>query len=73
MAQPNNFGFGEEAALLKESARKFFEEKLPTNKLHTLVAGDPDPDRMTESLWDRESWQQMVELGWTMVASVATC
>ena len=68
MAQPNNFGFGEEAALLKESARKFFEEKLPTNKLHTLVAGDPDPDRMTESLWDRESWRQMVELGWTMVA-----
>jgi alkylation response protein AidB-like acyl-CoA dehydrogenase len=68
MAQPNNFGFGEEAALLKDSARKFFEEKLPTNKLHAMVASDPDPERMTGSLWDRESWQQMVELGWTMVA-----
>jgi alkylation response protein AidB-like acyl-CoA dehydrogenase len=68
MAQPNNFGFGEEAALLKDSARKFFEEKMPTNKLHTMVAGDPTPDRMPEAPWDKDSWQQMVELGWTMVA-----
>jgi len=68
MTQPNNFGFGEEAALLKDSARKFFEEKMPINKLHSLVAGDPTPDRMPESLWDKDIWQQMVELGWTMVA-----
>lgn len=68
MAQPNNFGFGEEAALLKDSAHKFFEEKLPTNQLHSMVAGDPTPDRMPESLWDKSIWQQMVELGWTMVA-----
>ncbi len=68
MAQPNNFGFSEEAALLKDSARKFFEEKLPTNTLHSMVADDPTPERMTGSAWDRESWQQMVELGWTMVA-----
>ena len=68
MSQPNNFGFGEEAALLKDSARKFFEEKLPTNKLHALVAGDPTPERMSGSAWDRDSWQQMVDLGWTMVA-----
>jgi alkylation response protein AidB-like acyl-CoA dehydrogenase len=68
MAQPNNFGFGEEAALLKDSARKFFEEKMPTNKLHTMVAGDPTPNRMPEAPWDKDSWQQMVELGWTMVA-----
>jgi len=68
MAQPNNFGFGEEAALLKDSARKFFEEKMPTNKLHSMIAGDPTPDRMTDSSWDKDAWQQMVELGWTMVA-----
>ena len=29
MAQPNDFGFGEESALLKESARKFFADNLP--------------------------------------------
>jgi alkylation response protein AidB-like acyl-CoA dehydrogenase len=68
MAQPNNFGFGEEAALLKESARKFFEDKFPTNQLHGLVATDPTPDRMPESHWDTAIWQEMVDLGWTMVA-----
>ena len=68
MAQPNNFGFGEEAALLKESARKFFEDKFPTHQLHGLVAADPTPDRMPESHWDKAIWQEMVDLGWTMVA-----
>ena len=68
MAQPNNFGFGEEAALLKESARKFFAENLPTDALHALVASDPNPERMTQSLWKHDAWQQMVDLGWTMLA-----
>ncbi len=31
MAQPDNFGFGEEAALLKASARKFFADNFPTD------------------------------------------
>ena len=68
MAQPDNFVFGEEAALLKESARKFFAEKFPTARLHQLVAGDHNPNRMSECLWERELWQEMVDLGWTMLA-----
>jgi alkylation response protein AidB-like acyl-CoA dehydrogenase len=68
MAQPNNFGFGEEAALLKESARKFFADNFSTEKLHGMVASDPDPDRMSECAWDRDLWRQMVELGWTSLA-----
>lgn len=68
MTQPDNFGFSEEAALLKQSARKFFAEKFPTASLHGLVAGDHNPDRMSECLWDRELWQAMVDLGWTMLA-----
>lgn len=68
MTQPDNFGFSEEAALLKQSARKFFAEKFPTASLHGLVAGDHNPDRMSECLWDRELWQSMVDLGWTMLA-----
>jgi alkylation response protein AidB-like acyl-CoA dehydrogenase len=68
MAQPDNFGFGEEAALLKESARKFFAEHFPTDKLHRMVAGDPNPERMTPCVWDKALWQQMVELGWTSLA-----
>jgi len=68
MAQPDNFGFGEEAALLKESAGKFFAEHFPTDKLHRMVAADPNPERMTGCAWDRDLWQQMVELGWTSLA-----
>jgi len=68
MTQPDNFGFGEEASLLKESARKFFADNLPTDALHTMVASDPNPHRMSDCSWDRDLWQQMVDLGWTMLA-----
>ncbi len=68
MAQPDNFGFGEEAALLKETARKFFADKFPVDALHRLVAGDPTPERMSDCAWDAALWQQMVDLGWTMLA-----
>ena len=68
MAQPNNYGFGEEAALLKESARKFFREHLPADKLHALVAADHNPDRPPVCQWDRQLWQTLVDLGWTMLA-----
>lgn len=73
MAQPDNFGFGEEAALLKASARKFFSDKFPTSRLHALVAGDHRPERGSQCLWDRELWQQMVDLGWTMLAVPEAC
>ena len=66
MTQPNNFGFGEEAALLKESARKFFADNFPTERLHAMAASDHNPERMTECHWDTALWQQLVELGWTM-------
>jgi alkylation response protein AidB-like acyl-CoA dehydrogenase len=68
MAQPKNFDFGEEEVMLRDSARKFFQDKLPTDKLHQLVAADPDPDRTPQCLWDKDLWHQMVELGWTMLA-----
>lgn len=68
MAQPDNFGFGEEATLLKESARKFFADNLPVDQLHALVAGDHEPEKMSECLWQQDLWQQMVELGWAMLA-----
>ena len=68
MAQPDNYGFGEEAGMLKDSARKFFTEHFPVDKLHRMVASDTNPERMSTSEWDRELWQQMVELGWTSLA-----
>lgn len=68
MSQPDNFGFGEEAALLKASARKFFADNFPTDRLHRMVASDPNPERMSDCAWDRDLWQQMVALGWTSLA-----
>ena len=38
MAQPKNYGFEEEAGMLKDGARRFFAEKLPVDQLHALVA-----------------------------------
>ena len=54
--------------MLKDSARKFFTEHFPADKLHRMVASDPNPERMSDSVWDRALWQQMVELGWTSLA-----
>ncbi|KAA1193923.1 acyl-CoA dehydrogenase [Pseudohalioglobus sediminis] len=68
MTQPDDFGFTEEAALLKESARKFFSEHFSVDKLHTMVAADPTPERAPEVNWDAALWQQMVDLGWSLLA-----
>lgn len=68
MAQPDDFGFSEEAVLLKASARKFLDDNFPTDRLHRMVAADPNPERMSDCAWDRGLWQQMVELGWTSLA-----
>ncbi|MBN7797953.1 acyl-CoA dehydrogenase family protein [Parahaliea mediterranea] len=68
MAQPNDFGFGEEAAMLKDAARKFFADNLPVAALHQLVADNHDPDRGPAVAWREDLWRQMVELGWTALA-----
>ena len=68
MTQPTNFGFGDECALLKESARKFFAEHLPVERLHALVAADPDPEAASGAPWRQDLWPAMVDLGWTALA-----
>ena len=65
--QPKNFGFGEDEAMLRDSAQKFFSDNLPADKLHAMVAADSDPHRANECIWDQSLWQQVVELGWTAV------
>ena len=65
--QPKNFGFGEDEAMLRDSAQKFFSDNLPADKLHAMVAADSDPHRANECIWDQSLWQQAVELGWTAV------
>jgi alkylation response protein AidB-like acyl-CoA dehydrogenase len=68
MAQSDNFGFTEEAILLKESARKLLAESFTADVLHRMVAGDPTPERQAALHWDESLWQQMVDLGWTLLA-----
>jgi alkylation response protein AidB-like acyl-CoA dehydrogenase len=68
MTQPTDFGFGEEETMLRDSAARFFADNLPIDQLHALAASDPDPHKSLEATWKPELWQQMVELGWTMLA-----
>ena len=67
MTQAKNFAFGEDEKMLRDTARKFLEDNLPTDKLHQLVASDSDPYRESSCLWDKDIWRQIVELGWTTV------
>lgn len=68
MAQPQNYGFEEEASLLKDGARRFFGDKLPVDQLHALVAADYDPNRPPQVNWREDLWREMVELGWSSLA-----
>ena len=65
--QPKNFGFGEDETMLRDAARKFFADNCTPDKIHALVAHDPDIHRPIECIWDKNLWQQVVELGWTAV------
>ena len=65
MSQPRDFGFTDEANMLKQASRKFFQEKSPTNALHQLVANESDSFRKPIAKWDRELWLEMVNLGWS--------
>ncbi len=65
--QPRNFGFGEDETMLRDSARKFFEDNYSADKLHRLVAHDSNIHRDNECVWNPDHWQQIVELGWPAV------
>lgn len=70
MTQPRDFGFGEEQEMLKDSARRFMDDKQPLTVLREATKGTEDPylgEERTGS-FDREAWQEMVGLGWTALA-----
>jgi alkylation response protein AidB-like acyl-CoA dehydrogenase len=68
MAQPRDFGYGEEEELLRVQAKRFFKTNCDELKLMDLVGKNPDPHREPECLWNQEVWRDMMELGWTMLA-----
>lgn len=68
MTQPKNFAFGDDEKMLRDSARKFFSDNSPVDRVFALVADNPDPNREVETKWEPDLWQQMIGLGWTAVA-----
>jgi alkylation response protein AidB-like acyl-CoA dehydrogenase len=66
--QPKDFGFDADALALKDVAEKFFQDNLPTHTLHGLVAHDSNLQNGSACRWDKNLWQQVVDLGWLMVA-----
>lgn len=70
MAQPRDFGFGEEQEMLKDQTRRFMEDKQPISFLRETIKGTEDPNHGAErpGSFDQAAWQEMVELGWTALA-----
>jgi alkylation response protein AidB-like acyl-CoA dehydrogenase len=71
MAQPRDFGFGEDERLVRDSARKFLAENAPIEKIRRLVARDHKEAYETPTpplAHDEALWKQIVELGWTGLA-----
>ncbi|HVH97287.1 MAG TPA: acyl-CoA dehydrogenase family protein [Enhygromyxa sp.] len=66
MTQADDFGFGEEARMLEQTARQLLHKQCSPGQVHRLVAGDPSYS--SAAAWDRELWRQMIELGWTAIA-----
>jgi alkylation response protein AidB-like acyl-CoA dehydrogenase len=67
---PKDFGFREDEAMLRDTARKVLTEKLPTDGLRRLVADSPEPvyDEGVRAPWNTRLWSEIVELGWTGLA-----
>jgi alkylation response protein AidB-like acyl-CoA dehydrogenase len=67
---PRDFGFGEDEAMLRDTARKMLSERLPLLRLRELVAASPEPvyDHGHRPSWDETLWKEIVELGWTGLA-----
>ncbi len=70
MAQPKDFGFGPDEQMVRDQAHKFLKDNAGIDKLRVLVAGDHEAyeNEVPPAYWDEQVWQQILELGWTMLA-----
>ncbi len=62
------YGFNDDCALFRESARKFLASHAGLDVLRRGTAQDPDPARMPTAYPSEEGWQQAQELGWIAAA-----
>ena len=67
---PSDFGFGEDEAMMRDMARRMLDERLPMDRLRSLVAAAPEPvyDVGERAPWDASLWAEIVALGWTGLA-----
>src|SRR6185369_10958166 len=68
MAQPKNFGFGSDEQMVRDQASRFLKDRVPVDKLRTLVARDEKAAYESDvhpAAWDEKLWRDAVELGWT--------
>ena len=71
MAQPKNFGFGEDEAMLRDSVRRFLDENSPVDKLRKIVAASHEEayeSPVPPARYDEKLWKEIVGLGWTALA-----
>jgi alkylation response protein AidB-like acyl-CoA dehydrogenase len=55
-----DFAFSEEQDMLREQARSFLADKIPTERVAEIAAGDEG--------WDKNVYRQIAELGWIGLA-----
>ena len=60
-----DFGFGEDQEMLRNTARKLLDERIPVERLRKLVADDETRiyDEGERPGWDEALWKEIVELG----------
>jgi alkylation response protein AidB-like acyl-CoA dehydrogenase len=71
VAQPRDYGFGEDEQILRDSVRRFLDEVATIDKVRRLVAADAAEayeGAVPPARYDESAWQRMVELGWTALA-----
>ncbi|MET0151309.1 MAG: acyl-CoA dehydrogenase family protein [Candidatus Binatia bacterium] len=71
MAQPKDYGFGEDERILRDSARRFLDEVATMDEVRQLVAADAAEayeGAVPPARYDESAWRKMVELGWTALA-----
>jgi len=72
MAQPRNFGFGEEEQMVRTSAARLLKDQAGIERLRELVARDHHAAYEAETppaAYDEALWRQMIELGLTGLAA----
>lgn len=70
MAQPGNFGYGEEQEMIRNETRRFMEDRAPLKHLRQHIAGTQDPYHGKDRLgsFDESAWQEIISLGWHALA-----